>query len=459
MLLQDSAMRELTPYSAIDKAGKYASIALALAPISDPYVFSFGSFQIGIMDLIAVIASAYILYNKRCAVQIPDAGLIVAVVCFFFCTAISFLVIRPYSSLALSIRVLIVWLVRAICFETIVSCTRNDYFFSSVFYVAIIGSICIGVQYVLAGIFGFSVWNGQLPLQLSENDGFSQIIDPVSGQIRPHAFFQEPSYFAIYCAPALYYGLRKRKAKSCLLISAGIILSTSFLGLVALILVVVCHLHSGRPLALGEEALCEVSLHGMQTGRPRQSWNIRSLALIFSVAMFAISFVILIAMLGFAPQMTKAFDPIIDKVRSILQIGVDHVTWRSSAQLRLLGNIDLYSSFSTIEKIFGIGANQASALAANNGVSGYSSTLVNTILNYGLVGLVILLVYLFSKLALGDCQNRFYPLFLMTCIFVDNIWFNWYFFYLLSWVLISNNSTCLSRVSKRVSCGEVNTRG
>ena len=106
-----------------------------------------------------------------------------------------------------------------------------------------------------------------------------------------------------------------------------------------------------------------------------------------------------------------------------------------STRLRLLGNIFLFSEYPFVNKLVGVGINQYTAVFADQIQYEYSNSVVTMILNSGLLGaiaFVSLIVVWFLKCSR---PNKIYPILFAFVMCTDQMMFNWYFFYMLMWVL------------------------
>ena len=101
-----------------------------------------------------------------------------------------------------------------------------------------------------------------------------------------------------------------------------------------------------------------------------------------------------------------------------------------STNLRLIGAFPLFiDRYDTIQRILGVGIGQYPSVF---GVTAYSNVFVTTILNSGIVGLIILIlyiVYLFNNI---QRERRIYLILLVMVWACDFQWANWYVFYIMS---------------------------
>lgn len=110
--------------------------------------------------------------------------------------------------------------------------------------VAIVASVAVMVQYFCYYVLGFHLRMVPSSLLLSSANqwirltqtGRVSVLGKMMSFYRPSAFFLEPSHMAIYCSPVLALLLlspemNRKRMRQCVLISAGILLSTSGLGI------------------------------------------------------------------------------------------------------------------------------------------------------------------------------------------------------------------------------------
>ena len=116
------------------------------------------------------------------------------------------------------------------------------------------------------------------------------------------------------------------------------------------------------------------------------------------------------------------------------KLGSDFARSSSSASQRILGNIKLFSKYNVFNNIFGVGVNQYALYFGLS--SDYSNDIVCTLLNYGVIGIICLLLYSISLFKNIKKQGVIHVVIFLSVLCIDHIWFNEYFFYLLTWIIL-----------------------
>ena len=138
-------------------------------------------------------------------------------------------------------------------------------------------------------------------------------------------------------------------------------------------------------------------------------------------------------------QVKECSDYIARRIGSILDINTTYNWGRSSAQLRLLGNIGLFPEYDLFQKLFGLGVGEYANVFSGVDTT-YGSSMVNMLLGFGLVGALALIVWSLFLISESKQGVRVFPVLVVLALFTDNVLFGWYFFYLLSWVELKPSS-------------------
>lgn len=107
-----------------------------------------------------------------------------------------------------------------------------------------------------------------------------------------------------------------------------------------------------------------------------------------------------------------------------------------SSKLRLIGYLPYYFEYPIFYKVFGVGANQFPIYLKEYNVYSYSSTIVVMLLDYGIIGFGTLMHTFYYFLKNNKKTTIIFTLIFITVCGMDRFWFNWYFFYLLTFVII-----------------------
>ena len=137
---------------------------------------------------------------------------------------------------SLAIRVSIMFFIYLFAYGYIWEHINKVFFIYIIIKIGIFCAILAIIQFVFvsAGISNF--YTGKLPLPLSQYSEFGSLID-ITGSIRVHSFFEEPSYLALYEIPIFAYCLQNKKYKTAAILSIACILSGTVLGIIGVITV------------------------------------------------------------------------------------------------------------------------------------------------------------------------------------------------------------------------------
>lgn len=402
--------------SAKDRAGNLATwivcLFMAFAPVLDPYVLPLTSTGVRVNNLFVLFVVAYLLLSRKCTWGKKGISLMVLAMVFLFCTLLSILEDVVGRDVGVALKIAFIYLVYACFYSVLNGHIVLDRFAKVATWVAIAATVLLFLQYLLPN----SMWDGSLPLALSKSDQFMPLIDPTTGGVRPHGFFQEVSYYALYTAPVLMYAIKRDRPIIFTLLSVGLLLSSSFLGFIALGIAFVFMASKVR------DAVGNVD------------W--RKVALVISAVFFLILIIVFLIALNVAPFLNSVADFVAQRAISILDINATYSWGRSSAQLRLLGNIGLFPEYDSFQKLFGLGVGEY--VNVFNGVeSTYGSSMVNMLLGFGAVGVTALVVWSLFLVKGAKQGMHVFPVLIILALFTDNVLFGWYFFYLLSWVDIN----------------------
>lgn len=382
---------------------------MAFAPVLDPYVLPLTSAGVRVNDLLIILVVAYLLLSRKCSWDKRGVSLIVLATTFLFCTLLSVLEDTIGRDVGVALRIALIYLVYACFYSAISERIVLSSFAKIATWVAIFGTVLLLLQYLLPG----SMWDGRLPLTLSKSDQFMSLIDPTTGEVRPHGFFQEVSYYALYVAPVLIYSIKRDRFDVSALLSVGLLLSSSLLGFIALGI-----------------AFC-FAASKVRDAAGNIDW--RKVALVASAVFFLVLTIGFLIALGVAPFLNTVADLVARRMGSILDINATYNWGRSSAQLRLLGNVDLFSKYDPVQKLFGLGVGEYANVF--NGVeTTYGSSIVNMLLGFGAVGALALITWSLFLVKGAKSGMRVFPALVILALLTDNVLFGWCFFYLLSWV-------------------------
>lgn len=382
---------------------------MAFAPVLDPYVLPLTATGVRVNDLLVLLVVVYLLLSRKCSWDKKGTSLMVVATVFLFCTLLSILEEVTGRDVGVALKIAFIYLLYAFFYSALSGRIVLDRFAKIATWVAIAATVLLFLQFLLPG----SVWDGSLPLALSKSDQFMPLIDPTTGGVRPHGLFQEVSYYALYTAPVLMYAIKGGRRGVSVFLSVGLLLSSSLLGFIALSIGFVFAASKVRDAAGNVD------------------W--RKVALALSLGFFLVLVVVVLVASNAVPFLNSVVDLIARRVGSIIDINATYSWGRSSAQLRLLGNIDLFPEYDSFQKLFGLGVGEYASVF--NGVeSTYGSSVVNMLLGFGVVGVIALVVWSLVLVKGANRGMRVFSALVILALFTDNVLFGWYFFYLLSWV-------------------------
>ncbi|RHO35419.1 hypothetical protein DW202_04945 [Coprobacillus sp. AM17-34] len=387
----------------ISKNDKLLMIIMALLPILSPYAIKSEGMSISNVIIIFVCFVSIVKERNLRASRLWLTLLFVLVIESFVAMTFS----GNNIKFSLAIRVSIMFFIYLFAYGYIWEHINKDFFIYIIIKIGIFCAILAIIQFVFvsAGISNF--YTGKLPLPLSQYSEFGSLID-ITGSIRVHSFFEEPSYLALYEIPIFAYCLQNKKYKTAAILSIACILSGTVLGIIGVITVSILIIIIG-----------DISIN-------------RKFQLIGIIIIVLIGFIILYFS---NDAIQNIFNYYIGRYN---HIGKDLNRDTSSVSQRLLGNIILFSKYNIFNKFFGVGINQYANYFGLS--SDYSNDLVCILLNYGIFGIVFLIFIILNILKNIKKQGLIQIVFFIIVLAVDHIWFNEYFFYILTWIAIYTNN-------------------
>jgi len=217
---------------------KVAAFFLALSPILDPYILTeVSGIDLRLMYFVSFFLVVLITMSKKRI--IINSELIILALCIGTLTVISFAVGQGNRSFFMAMKNISIWLGLSLFLGVIWKNFDYNYFMKWSYRIAILSIIILLIQFLLLNLGISDVFNGKIPfLKLSKYDDWSPLHN-AAGAIRVHSIFQESSYLSIFMLPLFADSLQKHKYKLSLIILMAIFLSTSSVGVVGVILVIV----------------------------------------------------------------------------------------------------------------------------------------------------------------------------------------------------------------------------
>jgi len=360
-----------------------------------------------------ILAVLYLFFVVQCNKHIgnPNTYLILLLAVYTSVTLISFLSHDFSRNISLAIKVLVVWFAYSFFISYLWDASYQEKFIKYATNIAIVANILLLMQFIAVSLGFHNFFNGNIPfLQLSKYNNFAELIDPNTGDTRVSSFFQEPSYFGIYCLPVFAQAIKDEKYKLSIFLFIGLIFSTSLLSILGGILVLLFLFFTYRT-------------------KENYFWRLWGKIALYSL----LTLLLISALYNFNSFTRNTIDYAFNRVTLI---DSELQGYRlASSKIRLIGYLELYPEYSTFHKIFGAGASQFSLLLSNYGVLPYSSTYITSLLNYGLIGFFAFNLWVLILLFKCKPDRKVFVLILFTICLVDNFWFNWYFFYILTWFM------------------------
>lgn len=391
------------------------ALILAIAPILDPYVFiHFGSSEVMLMDILILFCVVVMVLRRKTKLPIVSRQLLLLLIFLSFLTLISFMGANHDRSLGLAFKNIIIWCSYVVLVGVTWNGVDRNRFIFYVNTIVLCAIVLIIVQF-LAGNFGVSFWDGKLPgLQLGKYDGWAGFVDKNTGDIRPNGFYQEPSYFSLYSLPLLMYLVSKKKYINAILLTTVFLITTSIVGI------------------LGSVFVWAIAF--IDNLKKKGSFVKSLITLISIIVVMGIVITILYSKVEF---IHTSFDYVLKRLTNF---NTDLSGSRmSSTKYRIYGQIAFFDSYSFFYKLVGAGAAQfAQFFGLTNS---YSNIWVTTILDYGIIGVVSLCIFLITIIYKSHDRNVWKYVIIIAIVFAcDRVWFNWYFFYLFTWIFIFCNS-------------------
>lgn len=389
---------------------KLCTFFLAVAPIFDPYLLaSFGSFSFKILDIPMLICAALLIIAG--ALKFSESNkdsILLMSIALLMLTIISFIDQSGNRDMMNALKNNVIELVYVLTVTMIWKGSSRKLFIEMVRKVAFLSTILLFVQYIAVNVGFTQIFDGKIPfLEIGKYDRWADLIDPNTGDIRVHSVFQEPSYYGMYILPVFAHTLQKREYKMSIFYLLGLVLSSSLVAILGAA-IIFCVMF----FILSEDATLVRAMKGVLMLIP-----------------IAILGVVLYTQVEFV---RNTIDYAFERIGNISNdLEGDRY---SSNKIRLLGYLEYFAEYPLFFKVFGVGSNQFSTYLD---VYAYSNTIVSTILNYGICGILIFgtcVVSWFKKLK----ANRIFVVVFVLIMASDYQWINWYFFYVVSWIVLSD---------------------
>lgn len=388
-----------------DKGGiAFISFFPIIMMVLAPYALRQGG--TGLCDILIVGMAVYLLLIEKVFFFKPLFLLLVAEL---FLTLFSFLFSKSNdTSLLLAIKIFMVFALYLLVYSSIWKCHIMKSFFVFAKWSGVICAILAILQFVFAST-GVNFYNGQLPFPLSKNSYFGGLFDGNTGDLRVHSFFEEPSYLAFFEIPIVIHLIQEKKYVWAGLCGVACILSGSMIGVVGLLFSVLFVLFFDSNIKK------RTKLH----------------LVIVILFMFAVFVMLYIYSSGFKELINYY-------LKRFSNIENSSKREDSSFSQRLAGNISLFNNYGLFNRLVGVGFNQYPLYFGLT--KDYSNDIVSTLLNFGYLGIVILIFTLVGIWKKTSAHGRVFAGVLFILIAVDHSWFGSMFFYMLTWVIVKSDN-------------------
>ena len=375
-------------------------LMLAFLPIAGPYCLPIVG--IALTDAIVLLVVGLFLLRKRCLILYKDLFCVLGLLALGGTIGTVIAMTSGTVNIVRAVKVFIVFFIYLIMGSSSWNQIEGERFAAATVTIGVIAAILCILQFVFVSIGFTNFYSGKLPLPTNKYSDFGSLVD-ITGTVRAHSFFEEPSYLAIYEIPVAAYCLQKGKYIQLAIVVASCLLSATLLGIAGLLVIFVA----------------SVCFSKMKTANKMK---------ILFAAVMAVFVIIFLA--RFNQHIHSLF-----KYYSRRLLGVfDFSRATSSSSQRIIGNLFLFEQYGLGNQLFGVGVNQYPVYF--NLTTDYSNDFVSTLLNFGILGVIVLIGWIISLFRKGAKESFVYIAFFLFVLMFDHIWFNEYFFYLLTWVYL-----------------------
>ncbi|MCW1929094.1 hypothetical protein [Bhargavaea beijingensis] len=373
------------------RVSNYAAIVLSIMPILGLYNFV-GPFTIVHIFILLTLFLIIISYKE---ITYKNPLIYLYISHFVCCIIVFFLRSNELNSEKIIVSTFFT-LFNVIIIVQLYMIANKKIFIKSSLIVGIVSTLFLFLQYFMM-VSGINPPDGRLPfLDLNEHQGWAPIDINNIYQRRLHSIFPEPSYFAIYILPLLAYCLLNKRWFLSILFFISLIISTSSLGII-----------------LGSSVLIIVLIYTFRNNRG----TILTILVISAFGIMATKNNHITELLGY-------------NINKISNLG-------TNSDIRLIGYIDYFKLMPTELKIFGIGYNQVPFYFSEFGLKNYSNAFVLTLLQFGIIGFLFFIGFIIYLLTQLKAFDKIYILIFVVICSVDAFLYNFYFYYILTFIFLS----------------------
>lgn len=388
-------------------ANKISLLALfpIIMTILRPYTVTQGG-GLYLCDIFIVLIAGYFVMTKKFVLYTP---LICLLGIDFVLTILAFSVTNSNNtSLFMAMKVMLIFMIYLLAYSNVWKLELKASFFK---YAEFIGLLCAGLAILqfIFGSIGIEFYDGRLFLPLGESNFFGGLFDRNTNNLRVHSFFEEPSYLAFFEIPITAHLVQEKKYLKAVICGLSCILSGSLIGLLGLSI-----------------SLCAILLLDSDFEK-RQKIRLFGLILIAVAAAVSVYYT------------NDSFKTLIDYfITRGLNVEASSQRTNSSFYQRIIGNSALFSKYNTINKLIGVGFNQYFLYFGI--VMSYSNDFVCNLLDFGLIGIVAMLITLVVILKSTSSHGRIFALIFIILLAVDHVWFGPMFFYMMTWIMMKSDT-------------------
>lgn len=369
---------------------------VVIFPILEPYSI-LGISITSILSMFIILLN--FLYEKRIKISMKKEYMPLLIYVLLTCSLSlnGLLVLNNYQNL---LNALVMQIVNIFAFIIAWQNIKFDKMISFADIVAYICSLYACLQFFML-VTGREVPIGKIPFLTIHTTWVPEIWG-----FRFNSLFSEPSYFAIFLIPIFTVHFLKCEWKRTILFGIFILLSSSSLGIIAMITIIL-----------------------MQLFNRNLKFKIKIKLLLGIICfMIALNFI-----LNNSAILSNMLNRTLDKIIQIFD------NQNNTNDLRLFGYLKYYKVLPLKEKILGVGISQLQNYYLEHGysLSNYSNSFVLTLINSGIIGFAMLVIYLINLFKISR-RNRteFFFIILFLTLMVDSILIGYRFYWLSMYIYL-----------------------
>lgn len=359
-----------------------AAITISLFPILTPYKL-LGPVSVGLVILI-LGATLCMFVSKKIYIYFP---LVILVTVHSFLSVIALFSLPEITGTETIVWSIMVALLISFFIMQPIQFFDLEIFMKVLIFVSIIISAFLIYQLSVVTLGGIP-HDGVIFEGLVDEDNWS------NSYIRPNSFFSEPSYLAIYLLPIIVLLLNNRKYILALFFYVIILLSTSTLGIIGGFVILLVYMFLNKKVKL----------------------------LFLTSGILLLLYFISIKYLNLSWLVEFNFNKTINI--------------QERSQLRIFGYIEYFDLIPTFNQIIGVGFNQLGNFFKVYNLANYSNAFVLVLINFGIIGFVTYLLFIFSLFLKSNKEAILFVLILVLISLVDAFIYSANFYYILYFIFV-----------------------